>query len=80
MPRWIKSTRLFSSSSIMMIGFSDVLRGCCPECKPYYVLILAAVCGGAALLSLISLATMIPSDIGVLPKGRSHHSISIVLD
>ena len=45
-------------------------RSCCPECKPYYVMILALVCGGAALLALMSLATMIPLDIGVLPKGK----------
>jgi len=40
-----------------------------PEPIPYYVLILAVVCGGAALLSLISLATMIPFKIGRLGKG-----------
>ena len=33
-------------------------------------MILALVCGGAALLALMSLATMIPLDIGVLPKGK----------
>ncbi len=33
-------------------------------------MILALVCGSAALLALMSLATMIPLDIGVLPKGN----------
>jgi len=41
-----------------------------PEPRPYYVLILALVCGGAVVLSLISLATMIPFDIGELRKDR----------
>lgn len=45
-------------------------RGCCADCKPYYVIILSLVCGGAALLSLISLASMIRLNIGILPKGR----------
>ena len=39
------------------------------DCKPYYVIILSLVCGGAALLSLLSLASMIRLNIGILPKG-----------
>lgn len=52
------------------------IRSCCPECKPYYVIVLAFVCGGAALLALMSLATMITMDIGVLPKGKSTSIVS----
>jgi len=40
-----------------------------PEPVPYYVLVLALVCGGAALMSLISLATMIPFEIGRFGRG-----------
>lgn len=40
------------------------------ECKPYYVLILSLVCAGSALLSLISLASLAPVEIGVQPKGE----------
>jgi len=41
----------------------------CSEPVPYYVLVLALVCGGAALMSLISLATMIPFEIGRFGRG-----------
>jgi hypothetical protein len=45
-------------------------------------MILALVCGSAALLALMSLATMIPLDIGVLPKGKYNriHQNVLVFD
>ncbi|XP_032779582.2 major facilitator superfamily domain-containing protein 12 [Daphnia magna] len=61
--------KLSNGITVFLIQYLHPCPSCCPECKPYYVMILALVCGGAALLALMSLATMIPLDIGVLPKG-----------
>ncbi|XP_046447558.1 major facilitator superfamily domain-containing protein 12-like [Daphnia pulex] len=84
--------KLSNGLTVFLIQYLHPCASCCLECKPYYVMILALVCGSAALLALMSLATMIPLDIGVLPKGyqrissdteddvtpESHQSISVM--
>ena len=54
------------------VSRSFFFRGCCDGCKPYYVIVLALVCGGAGLFCLLSLATIAPMQIGF------HHNTGVI--
>ncbi|XP_071543921.1 major facilitator superfamily domain-containing protein 12-like isoform X3 [Panulirus ornatus] len=46
------------------------LRNCCPMCSSYYRDVLFYCCGGASLLSLLAILTLLPIKIGDRRKGK----------
>lgn len=52
------------------IYFFPTLRACCPMCSKYYRDILFYCCGGAAVLGLLALLTLLPVKIGDRSKGK----------
>lgn len=52
------------------IYFFPPLRACCPLCSQYYRDILFYCCGGAAILGLLAVLTLLPAKIGDRSKGK----------
>ncbi|XP_063612231.1 major facilitator superfamily domain-containing protein 12-like [Penaeus indicus] len=50
---------------------TNPIRACCPLCSQYYRNILFYCCGGAAVLALLAVLTLLPAKIGDRSKGNS---------
>lgn len=57
--------------TVLFIQYFHPCKTCCVECAFYYRYVLACGCGGACLLALVVLATLIPVTIGERQKKNS---------
>ncbi|XP_071543920.1 major facilitator superfamily domain-containing protein 12-like isoform X2 [Panulirus ornatus] len=62
--------KLSNGVAIMLIQNLNPCTNCCPMCSSYYRDVLFYCCGGASLLSLLAILTLLPIKIGDRRKGK----------
>ncbi|XP_047489327.1 major facilitator superfamily domain-containing protein 12-like isoform X2 [Penaeus chinensis] len=63
--------KLSNGVAVMLIQNLNPCTACCPMCSQYYRNIIFYCCGGAAILGLLAVLTLLPAKIGDRSKGNS---------
>ncbi|KAK0057321.1 major facilitator superfamily domain-containing protein 12-like isoform X2 [Biomphalaria pfeifferi] len=66
--------KLANGVAVLLIQYFHPCEGCCPACEPYYRNVQVFVPGGALVIALIALGSLIPQTIGL----RGHTVVQVM--